>query len=469
MFLSQYLKWFGEKRKIKQKVLQLGQEKINKLLLRLSFPAVVGMVANALYNLVDTIFVGRGVGSLAIGALAIAFPLQMLIIAIAQTIGIGAGSAVSRSLGSGKVNRAKCVVGNSFFCVITLSLTVSIIGLTFTDQILLFFGATKTILPYARDYIIIILWGLTFFSFAISSNNLIRAEGNARVAMISMLIGAILNIILDPIFIFGFQMGIQGAALATIIAQFCAFLYILHYIYGKESSLRIEFQHLIPNFAIIREIITVGLPSFARLSSGSVSTLLVNQSLRFYGGDLAIIILGVIIKITRFLFMPMFGVVQGMQPIAGFNYGAKQYDRVFEVLNLTIKILFLLSTFLCLIMVLWPAKVISIFTSDLRVIQAGVPVMRIILFSIPVLSIQMTGATLFQALGKAMPAMVFSLLRRVLLFIPFIIILPRFSQLGVLGVWISYPLADIFSAVITWVFLQNQLQKIHAEAEIYSI
>jgi len=432
-------------------------------------PAVVGMVANALYNLVDTIFVGRGIGSLAIGALAIAFPLQMFIVAIAQTIGIGAGSAVSRSLGAGDVDRARSVVGNSFLCVITLSLVVSITGLTFTDQILVFFGATQTILPYARDYIIILLWGLTFFSFAISSNNLIRAEGNARVAMISMLIGAILNIFLDPLFIFVFNLGIQGASLATITAQFCSFLYILHYIYGKETSLRINFLHLFPNFSIIKEIITVGLPSFARLSSGSISTLLVNQSLRFYGGDLAIIILGVIIKITRFLFMPMFGVVQGMQPIAGYNYGARQYNRVFEVLYLTIKTLFLISTFLCFIIILWPAKVISVFTGDPEVIQIGVPVMRIMLFSIPVLSIQMTGATLFQALGKAMPAMVFSLLRRVLLFIPLIIILPRFFQLGVRGVWISYPLADVLSAIITWIFLRNQVQKIREEAKLYSV
>jgi len=425
------------------------------------------MVANALYNLVDTIFVGRGVGSLAIGALAIAFPLQILIVAIAQTIGIGAGSAVSRSLGAGKVERAKCVVGNSFFCIIALSLTVSVIGLIFIEQILLFFGATQTILPYARDYVVVILWGLTFFSFAISSNNLIRAEGNARVAMVSMLIGAILNIILDPIYIFVFNLGIQGAALATITAQFCSFVYILHYIYGKETSLTIKLHHLKPNLSIIKEIIIVGLPSFARLSSGSISTLLVNQSLRFYGGDLAIIILGVIIKITRFLFMPMFGVVQGMQPIAGYNYGARQYNRVFEVLNLTIKVLLILSSSLCLLMIIWPATVISIFTNDVQVIQTGIPIMRIMLFSIPVLSIQMTGATLFQALGKAMPAIVFSLLRRVLLFIPLIIILPRFTQLGLLGIWISYPIADIFSAIITWFFLRSEIRKIRQEAELY--
>ncbi|MDD3031185.1 MAG: MATE family efflux transporter [Atribacterota bacterium] len=439
------------------------------MLLRLSFPAVVGMVANALYNLVDTIFVGRGVGSLAIGALAIAFPLQMLIVAIAQTVGLGAGSAVSRNLGAGKIDRAKCVVGNSFFCVITLAFTVSAIGLSFIEQILIFFGATQTILPYAHDYVVVILWGLPFFSFAISSNNLIRAEGNAKAAMISMLIGAILNIILDPIYIFVFNLGIKGAALATITAQFCSFLFIIYYIYKKDTFLKIKLRHLKPNLEIIKEIITVGLPSFLRLSSGSIATLLVNQSLRFYGGDLAIIILGVVIKITRFLFMPMFGVVQGMQPIAGYNYGARQYDRVLEVLKLTIKVLLIMSTSICLLMIIWPAKVIGIFTTDLEVIQAGMPVMRLLLFSIPILSIQMTGATLFQALGKAAPAIVFSLLRRVLLFIPLIIALPRFTQLGLMGIWLSYPIADILSAVITWFFLRSEIRKIRYEAEIFGV
>jgi Na+-driven multidrug efflux pump len=196
---------------------------------------------------------------------------------------------------------------------------------------------------------------------------------------------------------------------------------------------------------------------------------LVNQSLRFYGGDLAIIILGVVIKITRFLFMPMFGVVQGMQPIAGYNYGARQYDRVLEVLKLTIKVLLIMSTSICLLMIIWPAKVIGIFTTDLEVIQAGMPVMRLLLFSIPILSIQMTGATLFQALGKAAPAIVFSLLRRVLLFIPLIIALPRFTQLGLMGIWLSYPIADILSAVITWFFLRSEIRKIRYEAEIFGV
>lgn len=421
------------------------------------------MIAIALYNLVDTIFVGWGVGPLAIGALTIAFPIQMLIVAIAQTVGIGAGSAISRSLGAKKYERVKRVVGNSFLSIFLLSLTFACLGLFFTEEILIFFGSTETILSFAKDYMTIIFAGLIFFAFAVSSNNLIRAEGNARVAMISMLIGAFLNMGLDPIFIFGLKMGIKGAALATVIAQFTSFLYVLHYIYTQDTPLKISLIHLKPYPDIIKEIFKVGSPSFARLVSSSFATLIVNQSLRFYGGDLAIIIMGVVIKVSRFLFMPLFGVVQGMLPIAGYNYGAKKYNRVFKVLKLTIKVLTFISTAGCVIILLWPNKIIGLFTNNVEVISTGIPILRIMLFSIPVLSIQIAGGSLFQALGKARPAMVLSLLRRVLIFIPLVLILPRILSLGLLGIWISYPLADIFSAFITWIFLSNQLKKMHRE------
>ncbi|GAH01133.1 unnamed protein product, partial [marine sediment metagenome] len=224
----------------------LGEEKISKLLVNLSLPATIGMMVTALYNLVDTIFVGRGVGAIAIGGLTIAFPIQMVIMAFAQMIGIGAASAISRSLGAKDIEKADYIAGNSFLCVIVLSSTIAAIGLIFTEPMLRLFGSTETILPYAKDYITIILWGSIFFSFAMSSNNLIRAEGNAKVAMATMLIGAILNMILDPIFIFIFKLGIKGAALATIISQFISFLYILKYLYSGKSSLKIKLHHLKP-------------------------------------------------------------------------------------------------------------------------------------------------------------------------------------------------------------------------------
>jgi len=440
---------------------RLGEEKINKLLVNLSLPATIAMMVNALYNLVDTIFVGRGVGALAIGGLTIAFPIQMVIMAFAQMIGIGAASAISRSLGAKNIARANYVAGNSFLCVIILSSIIAAIGLTFTEPMLRFFGSTETILQYAKDYITIILWGSIFFSFAMSSNNLIRAEGNAKVAMTSMLIGAILNMFLDPIFIFIFKMGIKGAALATIISQFISFTYILKYLFSGKSSLKIKLHHLKPKTHIIIEIFTVGFATFTRQVTQSIVAIIVNNSLRIFGGDIALIIAGILHRITMFLFMPLFGIIQGMQPIVGFNYGAKKFDRVREALKLSLLAATTIATLGWLMAELFPFLILSIFTGNKEVIEIGTPVIRIVISMVPVIGIQIVGAALFQSLGKAIPSLILSLLRQVLLFIPLIIILPRVLGLGLLGIWVAYPVADFMSAILTTLFLRNELKKMY--------
>ncbi|HBY56654.1 MAG TPA: MATE family efflux transporter, partial [Candidatus Atribacteria bacterium] len=427
----------------------------------LSVPATIGMMVNALYNLVDTIFVGRGVGALAIGGLTIAFPIQMVIMAFAQMIGIGAASAISRSLGAKDIEKADYVAGNSFLCIIVTSLIIATIGLIFTEPLLRFFGSTETILPYAKDYITIILWGSVFSSFAMSSNNLIRAEGNAKVAMATMLIGAILNIILDPIFIFVFKMGVKGAALATVISKFVSFIYILIYLYSGKSSLKVKLRHLKPKMHIVIEILTVGFAAFARQVTGSVVAIVVNNSLRFFGGDMALIIVGILHRVTMFVFMPLFGVVQGMQPIVGFNYGAKNLDRVKETIKLSLIITTAIATFGWLIIELFPFIVISMFTREPEIIEKGSTIMRIVISVIPVIGIQIVGAALFQSLGKAVPSLILSLLRQVLLFIPLVIILPRILRLGLLGIWIAYPAADILSVVLTILFLKGELKKMN--------
>ncbi|MCK4309756.1 MAG: MATE family efflux transporter [Candidatus Atribacteria bacterium] len=444
---------------MKQLTARLGEERISKLLVNLSVPATIGMMVNALYNLVDTIFVGRGVGALAIGGLTIAFPIQMFIMAFAQMIGIGAASAISRSLGAKDIEKADYVAGNSFLCIIVLSSIIAAIGLIFTEPMLRFFGSTETILPYAKDYITIILWGSVFFSFAMSSNNLIRAEGNAKVAMATMLIGAILNIILDPIFIFVFNMGVKGAALATVISKFISFLYVLTYLYSGKSSLKVKLHHLKPKMRIIIEILTVGFSSFARHVTGSVVAIVVNNSLRIFGGDMALIIVGIVHRVTMFVFMPLFGVVQGMQPIVGFNYGAKKFVRVKETLKLSLIITTAIATFGWLIIELFPFSIISVFTRDAEIIEKGSTIMRIVISVIPVIGIQIVGAALFQSLGKAVPSLILALLRQVLLFIPLVIILPRVLGLGLLGIWIAYPSADILSVVLTVLFLRSELKK----------
>lgn len=443
----------------------LGNEKVSKLLLKLSIPATIGMIVNALYNLIDTIFIGRGVGKLAIGGLTIALPIQMVIMAFALMIGIGAASAVSRSLGSKEVEKANLIAGNAFLAIIVLSTLFMALGLTFIDPLLKLFGASETLLPYAKDYISVIFLGSVFFSFAVASNNLIRAEGNAKAAMFSMIIGTGLNILLDPIFIFIFKLGIRGAALATIISQFISFIYVVSYLYSDRSSIKVKPHHLKPQFEILWEIFTVGSASFARQIAGSLVAIILNNSLRIYGGDISITIFGIVNRLIMFLFMPMFGVVQGMQPIAGFNYGAKKIDRVMEAVKLSMITTTILATFGFLIAELFPSQIMWIFNKDPELIKDGSKVIRIIISMVPILGFQIVGATLFQSLGKAIPSLVLSLSRQVLFFIPLVLILPRIYGLGLLGIWLTFPIADLLSTIVTAVLLRSEVKKLRAEVE----
>ncbi len=436
---------------------RLGNEKISKLLFNMSMPATIAMIVNALYNIVDTIFIGRGVGTLAIGGLTIAFPIQMIIMAFAQMIGIGSASAISRSLGAGKIEKADHVAGNSFVAILALSSVLMSLGFMFTEPLLRIFGASDAILPYAKDYITIIFMGSVFFSFTVSSNNLVRAEGNAKVAMISMLIGTVINIILDPIFIFTLDMGIKGAALATIISQFCSFVFMTHYLFSGKSTLKVRWHHLKLDASILKEIFTVGLASFSRQVAGSAVAIIVNNSLVFYGGDMAISIFGIINRVIMFLFMPMFGVVQGVQPIAGFNYGAHKYGRVREVIKIAVIVTVIYASISVTIAQLFPSAIFSIFTSDSDFISQGVPALRLVLMMLPIVGIQIVGASLFQALGKAAPSLFLSMLRQVLFLVPLLLFLPRIGNLGLTGIWLSYPLADFLSTAVTALLLTREL------------
>lgn len=446
---------------------KLENEKMSKLLMNLSLPATIAMIVNALYNITDTIFIGRGIGYLAIGGLTIAFPVQMMIMAIAQMIGIGAASVISRSLGAKNIERADLAAGNSFLSVGILGVLICVFGLIFIDPLLRIFGATDILLPYAKEYLQVILIGSIYFPFAVSGNNLIRAEGNAKAAMFSMLIGAILNIILDYIFIFPLNMGIRGAALATILSQAASVIYILIYIYGGNSTLKVKLHHLKPDWKIIYEIVTVGFPSFARQASGSVIAIIMNNSLAFYGGELAISIYGVINRVTMFLFMPMFGIVQGMQPIAGFNYGAKKFDRVKEVVKLSIIITTIYAAITTLVGELFPAQIIGVFGDESELIRNGTYALRIVISMIPIIGLQIIGAALFQSIGKALPSLLLTLSRQVLLLIPLVLILPRIFGLGLLGIWMSVPIADFFSTIITFILVRKEMKTMeHRQSEV---
>lgn len=442
---------------------RLENQKMSKLLMNLSLPATVAMLVNALYNIVDTIFIGRGIGYLAIGGLTIAFPVQMIIMAIAQMVGIGAASVISRSLGAKDEERANHVAGNSFLSVGLLGMLICVLGLTFINPLLRIFGATDILLPYAKEYLQVILIGSIYFPFAVSGNNLIRAEGNAKAAMFSMMIGAITNIILDYIFIFPLNMGIRGAALATILSQLISVIYVLSYIYGKQSTLKVKLHHLKPDWNILHETMAVGFSSFARQVSGSIMAIILNNSLGFYGGELAISVYGVVNRVIMFLFMPLFGIVQGMQPIVGYNYGAKKFDRVKEAVKLSIIATTLFATVSTLFGELFPGFIIGMFDDDPELIRNGVYALRIIISMVPIIGVQIIGAALFQSIGKAIPSLLLTLSRQVLFFIPLVIILPRIYGLGLLGIWITFPIADALSTVFTLALVKKEMRTIEVQ------
>jgi putative MATE family efflux protein len=426
---------------------RLGNERIDKLLFKLSAPAMVGMLVQALYNVVDTIFVGRSVGFMGIAGLTIVFPIHLIIIAFIQIVGIGGASIISRSLGAGDIDRAEKTLGNMISLVLIISLFITVFGSIYIEPILRLFGATQTILPYSKEYLRIILFGTLFFTYAMASNNVVRSEGNAKVALYTMLISAGLNIILDPIFIFVFNMGIQGAAIATVISQAVTAVYLLFYFFNKKSTLRIKIENLRLNYEVVKETFAIGVSAFARQVSGSIMAIIVNNTLGVYGGDITIAAFGVISRLLMFIYMPMFGIVQGLLPIVGFNYGARKLDRVKKAIQLSFLAATTMAFIAFLLFMLIPETLFRIFSEDQELINIGVKALRILGLALPVVGFQIVGASIFQAVGKALPALILSLSRQLLFLIPLLIILPLFFQLT--GVWAAFPIADILSFLVT--------------------
>jgi putative MATE family efflux protein len=445
--------------KIEKNISDLGNKRIGPLLAKLAIPTTIGMLANSLYNLVDTIFIGRGVGTLAIAGIGIVFPIQMIIMAIAQLFGMGAASMVSRSLGKKDYGRASNIVGNSMFASFALGAFAAIMVFIFLNPILRAFGATENILPFARDYLSIITFGFIYFPFLVSTNNLIRAEGDAKNAMIVMLVAIVLNIILDPIFIFVLDMGIKGAAYATIIAQFSGFIYIsLYYILGR-SSLKIRMVHFRMRWRIFKEMVSLGFASFIRQVSMSFLIIVVNTSLRVYGGDIAIAVFSVVNRVVMFVTMPLFGIVAGVQPMLGFNYGANNMGRVKGSLKTSVLTTLTIGTVFFIIIMVIPSKIIGLFSTDMELINSGVFPMRMIALLFPFIGFQMIGAGFFQSIGKARPSIVLSLSRQVLFLIPLILLLPL--TMGISGIWIAFPIADFLAILITGVLVYREIRKIN--------
>ncbi|RKX94586.1 MAG: MATE family efflux transporter [Spirochaetes bacterium] len=435
---------------------ELGEAPIGKLLLKLSLPATFGMLINGLYNLVDTIFIGRGVGTDAIGGLALSFPAQMIIMGFGIAIGQGAASVVSRNLGAQNDQRARRAAGNAFAMALTAGLLILIFGRLFLEPLLNLLGATDTLRVYIRDYLSIILLGSPFIALAMVSNNLLRAEGKAKISMVVMLVGAGTNIILDPIFIFVFRMGVSGAAWATIIGQFISFLYASRYFLMRKTIVQVRVKHWVPQGSVVREILSLGFPAFVRQGGQSIVAVMLNNMLGRYGGDIYISAYGVVNRLLMFLLMPLFGTVQGFQPVAGFNYGAGLYHRVRKTLKLTIIYATTYTTTGFLLLFFMPRFFAGIFSTDPVLIDTVVYVVRYVIAVFPFLGIQIIGGAYFLVIGKSFPSLILNLSRQFLLLIPLLLILP--GIFGLTGLLVSFPIADFLATIITVVWLLVELR-----------
>ena len=439
----------------------LAYEKIGKLLAKLSIPAIVGMVVQALYNVVDTFFVSRYVGTLGIAGTAIAFPIQMILTGIGISVGIGGASMLSRRMGERDNEGASMALGNMISISIVMGIVCAVAGWIFTDPLLRLFGANYKIMPYARDYISIILLGGLFFIFSVVASSAARAEGNARVAMLSLVIGGCLNVVLDPIFIVVLKRGVRGAAEATVISVVVSCIFLLLYILSGKSEIKLKPRHLRMKWPIVTEIITVGSSDFARTAAMSITSAIFNNILKGLGGEVPIAVFGITFRIISFVFMPMIGIAQGAQPILGFNYGARQFSRVMNCLKLATKSGTIIGCVGFVIFMAFPGQILGIFINPddahaREVLAMGTSATRWLVVAFPVIGYQAIGSSLFQAIGKALPALFLAFSRQVLFLIPMVIIMSKLF--GLMGVWLSFPASDITAFIVTWIMVQRELR-----------
>lgn len=451
--------------KEREKLLQ--SEDIKKLLLRFSIPSIIGMLVNALYTLVDRIFIGNmpGAGEYAITGVGLTLPINNIIMAFSMLIAVGSAASISIKMGEKRTDIAEKILGNAFFLLLIVGFSVMILGIIFNNQILTLFGASEKTLSYASEYMIIILLGVPFNTIGNGMNNLIRAEGNPKISMYTMLLGAILNTILDPIFIFVFKMGVKGAAIATIISQMVAAIWVLSYYFGKRSNLRLKRINMKLDIHIIKTIISIGMAPFAMQIAASIISVISNRSLQTYGGDLAIGAMTVINSVSMLILMPIFGTNQGAQPIFGYNYGAHDYSRVKKTLKYAVMMATSICVFGFIIVQLFTTQIITFFNRSGGLIGVGVPGMKIYLSMLPIVGFQIVSSNFFQAIGRAKISMFLSMTRQVIFLIPLLLILPKIDGLGLTGVWLAGPTADLLASIVTFFFVAREMRILNVKKE----
>ena len=455
---------------------ELGTEPIGKLLIKQAVPASIGILVMSINILVDSIFVGNWIGSIAIAAINVVLPVSFFIAALGMAIGIGGSSIISRALGANDKEKALKTFGNQITLTLLMTIGMVALGLYFVDDLIPAFGGKGAIFSPAKIYYTIILYGVPFLALCMMGNTVIRAEGKPKFAMYAMIIPSVGNLLLDYIFIYVFDWGMHGAAWATTAGYLLCFGYIFYFFLSKNSELKIRWPHFGLHTPILQEIGSLGFVTLSRQAVTSIIYLLLNNILFNLGGEALVAVYAIIGRMLMFALFPVFGVTQGFLPIAGFNYGAQKFQRVKKSIYTAIKYAALVATLVFVLLMLFPAEITGLFLSDRAdlplkdletnafVLQHAPMAMRLVFAATPIIALQLIGSAYFQAIGKAIPALLLTLTRQGFFFIPLILILPNF--LGELGVWLSFPIADVLATVVTGVYLQIEIKKNLIENQI---
>ncbi len=434
---------------------QLGTDPIGKLLVKQAVPASIGILVMSLNILVDTIFVGNWIGATAIAAINVVLPVSFFIAALGMAIGIGGSSIISRALGAKNKSKAVKTFGNQITLTLLLTITLVLVGLWYVDSLIPSFGGKGAIFNPAKVYYVIVLYGVPFLALCMMGNTVIRAEGKPRFAMVAMIIPSVGNLLLDYIFIKVFNWGMYGAAWATTGSYLLCFAYILWFFISKNSELKLTISSFSLQKNIVNEIASLGGVTLARQAVVSITYLFLNNILFDLGGEASVTVYAIIGRMLMFALFPVLGITQGFLPIAGYNYGAKQYVRVRQSIKTAIIYAALLGLLIFVFIMVFPETITKVFTTDPDVLKGAPQAMRWVFLATPIVVVQLIGAAYFQAVGKAIPALLLTLTRQGFFFIPLILILPKFY--GELGVWISFPLADVLSTIVTAYFLHREV------------
>lgn len=439
---------------------RIGTDAIGRLLLRFSLPAIVGMFVNALYNIVDRMFIGYGVGAEGIAGVTLSFPLMMAMVSFSILVGVGANTLFAIRMGEGRRDEAERILGNAFGLLFFVPLAASLAGLVWLDPLLQLMGASEALLPCARTYARVILYGIALSTTGHGLSHFIRSDGHPNISMAAMLIGAVANTLLDYLFIFVFGWGMAGAAWATVIAQGLSFAWCFAYFLSPRANtrllrrnLRLDLRH------IVRPLLAIGFAPFAMNLAHSLLNVILNRGLRTHGGDNAIAVMGILSAYMSIIFMPVFGITQGAQPLVGYNYGARKYARVRRLFWAAVLAATVLMVLGWAASQLFPRPILRLFVpAESALIPLGVRALRIFMLAFPAIGFPIMAGHFFQAIGKPVPATLIALSRQILLFIPFLLVFPRFWGLD--GIFIAAPTSDVITFLIALVLMAREMRRL---------